>query len=185
MPKTNQHPVISEINALQDIYLHCRSVFPALTDEIVGHCEFTTAPYYLRRGYMAQIKLEKPITPDFLKENRKLVKWINENAIIRLYGIMKYHGFLNNIDQNSAGWKEVDLMRRMRNAFTKTGLNYRPEDPDNIRLKDEVIEHFKLNKNDFTEGEIPTPIDTVVERIFEACRKYIEHIVFSSGALRA
>jgi hypothetical protein len=184
MPKTSQHPAISEINALENIYLRCRSVFPALTDEIIGHCEFTTAPYYLRRGYIAQIKTAKPITPDFLKENRKLVKWINENAIIRLYGIMNYYGFLNKIDKNCSGWKEVDLMRRMRDAFSKTGLNYRPEKPDNVRLKDEVIEYFKLNKNDFTGGEIPTPIDTVVERIFKACRKYIEQISSKSGALR-
>jgi len=179
MPKTNQHPAISEIKALENIYLHCRSFFPALTDDIVGHCEFTTAPYYLRRGYMVQIKTEKPITPDFLKVNRKLVKWINENALIRLYGIMNYYGFLDKINKNYLGWKEVDLMRRMRNAFTKTGLDYRPAVPDNVRLKDEVIEYFKLNKNDFMEGEIPTPIDTVVERIFKACQKYIEQIVSS------
>jgi len=174
MPKVNQKLAISEIKALERIYLQCRSVFPALTDSIIGHSEFTTAPYYVHRGFMAQIKTAKPITQDFIEQNTKLVKWINENAIIRLHGIMNYYGFLNTIDQNCSGWKEVNLMRRMRNAFTKTGLNYRPEDPDNIRLRDEIIEHFKLDKNLYIEGEIPTPIDTVVEKIFKSCRKYIE-----------
>jgi hypothetical protein len=174
MPKLNQKLAISEINALEKIYLQCRSVFPALTDSTIGHSEFTTAPYYLHRGFIAQIKMTRPITQDFLKQHAKLVKWINENAIIRLHGIMYYYGFLKKIDQNCSGWKEVNLMRLMRNAFTKTGLNYRPEDPENIRLRDEVIEHFKLDKNLYKQGEIPTPIDTVVERIFKSCRKYIE-----------
>ena len=175
MPKVNQKPAISEIKALEKIYLQCRSVFPALTDAIIGHSEFTTAPYYLRRGFMAQIKMAKPITKNFIEQNTKLVKWINENAIIRLHGIMNYYGYLNTIDKNCSGWKEVDLMRRMRNAFTKTGLNYRPEDPDNIRLRNEIIEHFQLDKNLYKEGKIPTPIDTVVGEIFSSCQKYVEN----------
>ena len=174
MTKLNQKLAISEINTLETIYLQCRSVFPALTDSIIGHSEFTTAPYYLDRGFIARIKMTRPITPDFIKQHTKLVKWINENAIIRLFGIMKYYGFLNTIDQDCSGWKEVDLMRRMRNAFTKTGLNYRPEDPDNVRLRDEIIDHFKLDENLYKQGEIPTPIDTVVESIFKSCRKYVE-----------
>lgn len=174
MLKLNRELAISEINALETIYLQCRSVFPALPDSIIGRSEFATAPYYLHRGFVARIRTAKPITQHFIDQHTKLVKWVNENAIIRLYGIMNYYGFLKTIDRNCSGWKEVNLMRKMRNAFTKTGLNYRPEDPDNVRLRDEVIEHFKLDKNLYKKGEIPTPIDTVVERIFESCRKYVE-----------
>lgn len=176
MKKTNQKLAISEINSLETIYLQCRSVFPALSKSIVGLCEFSTAPFYIQRGFMVQIKKSKPITADFLEQHTNLVKWINENAIIRLYGIMDYYGFLKKIDKNCAGWKEVDLMRRMRNAFTKTALNYRPEDSKNIRLREEVIETFQLDK-DLYEGKIPTPIDTVVMKIFKSCREYINEKV--------
>ncbi len=127
----------------------------------------------MRRGYKAQIQLQDPITAGFIERNKRLGKWINENAIIRLYGIMNHCGFLSEIDQSLSGWREIDLMRRMRNAFTKTRLNYRPEDPDNIRLREAVIGHFGLKKEDFPEEEIPTPIDTVVEPIFKRCREYI------------
>jgi hypothetical protein len=86
---------------------------------------------------------------------------------------MSYYGFLKKIDQTLPGWREVDLMRRMRNAFTKTPLSYRPEERDNIRLREEVIEHFSLNRENFPEEEIPSPIDTVLEPIFKRCREYI------------
>jgi hypothetical protein len=165
--------VLQELERLQSLLLQCRSVFPTVNQELIGHRRFATAPYYLRHGFKAQIELSQPITAEFIKRNRQLGKWINENALIRLYGILSYHGFLGEIDKTLSGWREINLMRRMRNAFTKTPLNYRPGDTDNIRLRDEVIDYFGLRKEDFPEEEIPTPLDTVVEPIFKGCREYI------------
>jgi hypothetical protein len=164
---------IAELARLQDLYLQCRAVFPTMTQELVGHRHFITAAYYMRRGYAATIELNDPISAEFIERNRRLGKWINENAIIRLWGVMEHHGYLTKIDHTLKGWKEVDLMRRMRNAFTKTSLNYKPTRPQNVRLRAEVIRHFRLNEKEFADGEIPTPIDTVVEPIFNACRAYI------------
>ena len=173
---SNKDPkeAIKEIESLWRTYLFCRSVFPALTNEIIGHNEYQTAPYYTRRGFMVHIQTEIPINAEFVKESKRLGKWINENAIIRLYGIMNFYNFLKKIDQSCQGWKEVDLMRRMRNAFTKTGLDYRPEDPENVRLKKEVMAYFKLDKKLNDEGDIPVPIDTVIEKIFNSCLCYIK-----------
>ena len=167
-------PILEEVNRLESLLLQCRSVFPSLTKKMIGHREFPTAPYYMRRGYKAQIQLEDPITEKFIERNRTLGKWINENALIRLYGIMFYRGFLDKIDQSLMGWREVDLTRRMRDIFTKSRLNYQPNDAKNIRLREEVIKHFRLKKEDFPEGEIPTPIDAVVVKLFNGCREYIK-----------
>ena len=167
-------PILEEVNRLESLLLQCRSVFPSLTKKMIGHREFPTAPYYMRRGYKAQIQLEDPITEEFIERNRTLGKWINENALIRLYGIMFYRGFLDKIDQSLMGWREVDLTRRMRDIFTKSRLNYQPDDGKNIKLRDAVIEHFGLKKEDFPEGEIPTPIDAVVVKLFNGCREYIK-----------
>lgn len=166
-------PVLAEVDALKDLYLQCRSVFPTIDLSLVGQRKFTTAPYYLRRGYAATMELKDPISHEFIKKNLRLGKWINENAIIRLYGIMNHYGFIKKIEHNLPGANEVDLMRRMRNAFTKTSLNYKPHDPDNQKLRRRVISHFGLAEGDFSDGEIPTPINTVVEPIFERCKAYI------------
>lgn len=174
MTNKDKDGVIAEIEALEKIYLQCRAVFPALSDSIIGHNEFTTAPYYLKRGFLAHVRLGSPITKEFIEQNSKLVKWVNENALIRLYGIMNHHGFYDEIDHNRKGSEEVDILRRMRNIFTKTVLNYKPEDSENVRLREKVIAHFKLKKEDYKDGSIPTPIDTVVGKIFRSCKEYIK-----------
>ena len=166
--------ILAELDNLQDIYLQCRSVFPTIDMGHVGYRHITTAPYYMRRGYVATMELKNPITSKFIERNRCIGKWVNENAIIRLYGILEHHGFMKKINHTLPGAKEVDLVRRMRNAFTKTSLNYRPKKQRNLILRNEVINHFRLDESNFTQGEIPTPINTVIEPSFDACREYIK-----------
>jgi hypothetical protein len=165
--------VLEKLDHLQSLLLQCRSIFPTLAQELIGQRAFMTAPYYLSRGYEAQIQLKEPISAEFIERNKQLGQWINENTLIRLYGILNYHGLFRKIDQDLPGGREMDLLRRMRNAFTKTPLNYRPNDKENMRLRKEVIRCFGLKEQNFPEEQIPTPIDTVVEPIFKACREYI------------
>lgn len=171
----NNDSILEEIAELEDLFFQCRSVFPTLTTSSIGKNSFQTAPYYIQKGYKASIALGNPITEDFIERNYKLGKWINENTIIRLHGILKHHGFLEKkIDKTIDGWKEVDLMRRMRNAFSKTSLNYKPNKKENIELRKELINYFNLNIEHSSNNEIPVPIDTVVEPIFKGCIKYIK-----------
>ena len=76
------------------------------------------------------------------------------------------------LGQSLPGWREMDLLRRLRDAFTKTPLNYRPSEPRNVRLREEIIKHFALPAVDVFQDEIPTPIDNVLELIFTRCREY-------------
>jgi len=165
--------IITQIDKLEDIYLQTKSFFPALNDSFIGKSTFDTALYYHQRGYNVTIHTGKEITRDFVRRYNNIGRWINENAIIRLYGILNYHGLLDSVDKTMPGWKEVDIMRRMRNVFTKTQLDYKPNDKENIRLREEVIYHFNLSHDVCSADEIPTPVDKVVQPIFEGCRKYV------------
>jgi len=164
--------VLAEVERLKSLLLECRAVFPTLSADLVGQRVFQTAPYYRSRGYRAEIHLKQPISTDFIHRQRQLGRWINENAVIRLFGILNYHGFFKKLDPSLPGHREMDLLRRMRNAFTKTPLNYQPNDPKNRRLREALIEHFKLEGPDIQE-EIPVPINKVLEPIFTACRDYV------------
>ena len=168
--------IVQDIDRLRGLLLRCRAMFPAITEELLGQQTVQTAPYYSVRGYSAEIRFGTPITTEFLENNRTLGKWLNENALIRLHGILKYHGYFPDdapLDRSREGWREMDLLRLLRNALTKTPLNYRPEDGDNRKLREEIIRHFVLPENDIVEGEIPTPINHVVEPIFDRCKAYV------------
>lgn len=117
--------VEQEIGDLLALLYQSRAVFPTIRADLIGQREFSTAPYYEARGYAATIRLAEPISPDFIEHNRRLGKWMNENALIRLYGILDHHGLLKKSDHSYLGWREVDLLRRIRNALTKTGRGLR------------------------------------------------------------
>ena len=164
--------LLAELDHLNGLLLECRAVFPTMDVDMIGQREFSTAPYYQRRGYRAQIRLEQPISADFIARQRQLGRWINENALIRLYGILNYRGLFKELKKALPGYLEMDVLRRIRNVLTKTSLDYRPDDAENRRLREAVIRHFDLGERDIQE-QIPIPINKVVDPIFEGCRKYI------------
>ncbi len=165
--------LLSKLDRSKRLMMECRSVFPTIGQNSIGRTSFNTAPFYRVHGYNARVELSTPITDEFIERNRQLGKWINENTLIRLYGILYHHGFFAKLDKTLIGCREMDFLRRMRHAFTKTPLNYRPDDKKNVRLRKEILEYFNRPEEDFPEGEIPAPIDTVVLPIFEGCRRYV------------
>lgn len=164
--------VLQHVDFLNSLLLESRAVFPTLGADSIGQRMFRTAPYYQSRGFDAQIQLREPISAEFIQRHRQLGRWINENALIRLYGVLHYHGFFTKLASELPGYPEMDLLRRLRNTLTKTPLNYRPHDPDNVKLREVVIERFNLKDEDAQE-EIPLPINKVIEPLIEGCRRYI------------
>jgi hypothetical protein len=170
----NVDQIIDEIDDLRDIFLQCKSLFPVLSDQLVGKNSFQTAPYYQSRGYNVSIHTGKPITKDFIDRYSQIGRWINENAIIRLFGILNYYkhvGQKYQIDKGLPGWEHVRYCCRIKNVITKTRLNYEPDTEKNIRLKEELISYYKLNPDQYK--NIPTPIDKVIEQIFNGCKEYL------------
>ncbi len=167
--------IIREIEELQDIFLATRSFFPALSDSLLGRKSFPTADYYRAKGYNVEIHTKEPITKAFMEKYGKIGKWLNENAIIRLYGILHYHkqvGDNSRLVGNLPGYKDIRFCCWIRNVITKTKLNYDPEKNESTRLQQELISYYGLKPEDYREG-IPTPVNQVVERIFEGCKEYL------------
>jgi hypothetical protein len=173
---THADKIIGEIDELEDIYLRCKSIFPKIHPSLVGRQSFPTAPYYKWRGYNVNISIGAPITPEFIDQYAKVGNWINENAIIRLFGILHYYKLVGKttIDKNLPHHEQLRYCAWIRNVITKTKLNYEPDDEsENLKLKKEIISFYRLSANEYEEGEIPTPTDSVIKPMFEGCRKYI------------
>lgn len=173
----NVDQIIAEIDELQDIFLHCRSFFPTLSDNLIGKTSFPTADYYVFKGYAVFIQTGDPITKDYINKYAKIGKWLNENAIIRLFGILHYHdqvGDNNPLLPDLLGYKDIRFCCWIRNVITKTKLNYKPESDNNIKLREELISYYGLTPDDFKDGVIPTPVNKVVEKIFNGCKTYLK-----------
>lgn len=64
MNKFTAKDVIEKIYSLEDIYLRCKCIFPAMTSDMIGFTSFKTAPYYKWRGYNISINLDNEISQD-------------------------------------------------------------------------------------------------------------------------
>ena len=173
---SNVASIIAEIDELEDYYLKCKSIFPRIDHSLIGELSFKTAQYYSRLGYDAAVRLDKPITSQFIKAHAKVGNWINENSIIRLFGILHYHGFVGkaSINKEISGWEHVRFCCWFRNVITKTNINYEPSpNSKNEPLRNEIISFYQLSPDEYEVGEIPTPTDSVIRPMFAGCRNYI------------
>jgi hypothetical protein len=71
------------------------------------------------------------------------------------------------------GLNLIDILRRLRRYFSHT-RRFNPEDPDQIKLRDRIIEHFQLEIYDT--DILPIPTDKVVEVIFIRAKKYVDQL---------
>jgi len=173
---TEVEQIIQEIDNLEDIYLSCKSIFPKLHESLIGKTEFPTAPYYQKRGYNIKINTGKVIDKEFINKYAETGNWINENSIIRLFGILTYHQQVGGnaaIDKSLPGWEDIRFCCWIRNMITKTNLNYQPKIPKNIELRKDIISYYELKEEDYIDGEIPTPIDKAIQPMFDGCRNYL------------
>ncbi len=172
---SNVDQIIAEIDKLQDIFLQAKSFFPALGDSLIGRTCSSTADYYTFKGYKVFITTETPITKEFMEQYARIGKKLNESAIVRLFGILQRHdqvGEKNLLLKDLPGYKDIRFCCWIRNVITKTKLSYDQESEDNTKLREELISHYGLRPEDSKEG-IPTPVNQIVEKIFEGCKTYL------------
>ena len=170
----NTSEIIKEIDLIWKYHLKVRSHFPFTRKGDIGKRIIESAPYYAFYGFTIKYDYGKRLESKDLEEINRLSNWLNQNALIRLYALMNYFEFVGeaiSIDQSVKGWKELDLLRRLRNLFAHTDGKFNKDDNDQIFLVKEIKSYFGLIENSF--DHIPISIDKVIEPIFEGCKEYI------------
>jgi hypothetical protein len=168
--------IINEIDLIWGYHLEVRAHFPFARPGDIGKRIIESSPYYFFRGHAIKYDYGKELDAEDIKQINEVSNWLNQNALIRLYALMNYHGFVSEkikIDQSIRGCKELDLLRRLRNHFAHTDGRYNINDEDQISLVDEIEEYFGLIQDKF--DHIPISIDQVIEPIFEGCKEYVQN----------
>ena len=173
MNKNDINEIINEIDQIWKFHLNVRSHFPYARNEDIGKRTIESSSYYDLHGFSIKYDYGKNLEKKDIIYLNSLSNWINQNALIRLYALMNYCSFVSDtikIDQSIDGWKELDLLRRLRNHFAHTDGRLNNIDKDQNELANEIIAYFNLDKN--TYDHIPITINKVIKPIFDGCRKY-------------
>lgn len=152
-----------------------RSVSPYLKDFMVNRRDSPTAPYYKNRGYSATVWFDDPLTPEKIKVINLATHWVNQGFVVRLYAFLEYCGVYKKIFYELDGHDEIDILRWLRKWFAHTSGYYDPNDDKRRKTYERVIDHFKLNREHYSEDErlFPIPIDAVLGPLVEGCKRYV------------
>lgn len=175
MKSNSSKTILKEIDILKTNFTSCRAYFPHIPEKQIGSRRLKTAPFYWNKGFAVTLSSSKPLTKKDIQKNNEIGHWINENVVVRLCAILQSHRILSekvSIDKSIDGWKEVDLLRRLRDVIAHTSGRYNPNKRKHKRLLKELVSHFGLSNGN--RKEFPLDIDKVIYPLFEGCNGYVQ-----------
>ena len=163
--------LLSDMETLKKNFLNTKVYFPYMEKNMLGKKSKTTPPFYINKGFNIKFIFNQPITEKHIRNNNEVSGWINQNFIVRLYALLDFYKVTNKIDQSLDGWKEVDLLRRLRNIFAHTSVKFNSRNKEHNRLGNELVSYFNIHE--MIPNKFPIPIDKVCIPIYDGCVRYI------------
>ena len=178
MKSKSMDTLLEEMDLLKTNFTYCRAYFPAMCNNMKGHSSLHTPEFYVAHlGFCITSYFDQPLTEERIHKNHEIGHWINQNVIVRLCALLESYHILSKticIDKSLRGWKDLDLLRRLRNHFAHGSGKYDSNDGEQRKLAQELICHFKLGNNLEDLTGFPLPIDEVIHPLFEGCKKYVQ-----------
>jgi hypothetical protein len=87
------------------------------------------------------------------------------------------------IEKKVDGWKEVELLRRLRNKFSHGSGTYRATIGEDRKLCKAVVEHFNVSDREppDSSGWFPIPIKGVLVKLAAGCERYVRALGSKTG----
>src|SRR5690606_4015470 len=119
---SNASEVLELIDRQLDFHVQARAYFPYMGNSPVGQSSFRTPPFYSVRGHDMSFHFDQPLTQGDVDRIRAIGHWINQNYFVRLCALLESFGIIpregdGRLDQSLPGFDDVDIVRRLRNAF--------------------------------------------------------------------
>jgi len=165
--------LLDAINHLWNVFNHCKANFPAISDDAKDAQVLRTPDFYLNQGYDNILhKYPMPLTEEKIKDVNHSGHWLNQNALIRLYAVLDSHGAMQEIDPDIEESKYIELIRHLRNSFAHGSGKYSKSKKKHRKTMEKIGE--VLNRNIDNETDWPLAIDTVLQPLFEGCKRYVD-----------
>lgn len=169
--------LLKNLDILNENLINCRAYFPYMSQHNTGAIEIITAPYYGNRGFNIKFQFDQPLNEAHIAKNNEIAAWINQNFIIRLYALLDSYSATNKIDKSVDGWKDVDLVRRLRNVFVHKNGRYDPGNARDRKLAEELKKHLGVREILNNGNEFGLSIDTGIGPLFKGCKKYVKGLI--------
>lgn len=102
--------VITEIETQWEYHLMTRAIFDS---QFPNRIEYSSAPFYEDHGINIHVKILNTKSDAFKRSSKGIARWLNQNYVIRLYGIIDSTGILK--DDKVKDLDVIKLLKLLRN----------------------------------------------------------------------
>jgi hypothetical protein len=164
--------ICKEVERQWEYHLLARGAFPINPE---GLTEYQSSDFYIEHGVLMKVSIPGPMSPVMQRGLAGIHQWLNQNYIIRLYGILDQYKVL------TAGKKlnnpYINILYGLRQKIGAHSSGYRnPKDYDARKLTKLIQEHLDPSIGDERVHHFNLAIDTVLYKMKEDCIKFIRSL---------
>lgn len=106
----DKESIIKEIETQWEYHLMTRAIFDS---QFPNRIEYSSESFYFVQGIDFQVKILDTKSEAFIRSSKGIARWLNQNYVIRLYGIIDSTGILN--DEMVKNLEVCRLLKHLRN----------------------------------------------------------------------
>jgi hypothetical protein len=162
--------VCDEINRQWENHLTSRAVFYSGMDLSVACKE--SPSYYVQKGIDIKFQLPTPLTPILKRTLVDAPNWLNQNYIIRLFGILDAPGLIRAGKDQSNQYTEIVALLRSRVGAHSSGT-HKITKGDSKKAQELIHEHLDdgFSLDDLERFNLS--INTVLEPLKDQCIEFV------------
>ena len=172
--------IIEAINDTWKGFFKCRSHFPLIPENYIGHKMIPMSPFYMRGGHKVEIRFDCAINKKMYLEIISTAHWINQNFIVRLYATLESFQIISNdkkikIDFDLDGATHVDMVRRLRNRIAHSSGQFDSKNKKDCKTLEVMNDILVRNYKPGGRTNWPLSIDFVLTPLRDGCIRYVEN----------
>jgi hypothetical protein len=167
--------ICEEVERQWEYQLLARAAFPINPEKL---SEYQSGDFYKEQGVKMNVSFPSPLTPVMQCALEGIHQWLNQNYIIRLYGILdQYKVIQAGKESTEPISKPINILYQLRQKVGAHSSGYRnPRSNDARRLTRIIQENIDLSIGDEQARHFNLAIDTVLFEIKQGCVEFVQSL---------
>jgi hypothetical protein len=165
--------ICEEVENQWEYHLLARAAFPSNIME--GIPEYESPPFYIQQGIRMKVCVPVPLSPVMERGIDGIAHWLNQNYIIRLFGILDEYRVITAGKEASNPYTHIlAILRHNVGAHSRGYRN--PERTEVPKVTQLIQEHLDPSVLAEDVRHFNLSIDTVLHRLKEHCVRFVRSL---------
>jgi hypothetical protein len=167
--------ICEEVERQWEYHLLARAAFPSSLMEVLS--EYESGKFYAEHGVQLKVSVPVSLSPIMQRGLEGIAHWLNQNYIIRLYGILDEYKIIKAWKQSESQDKDdpcIEILYLLRPKVGAHSRGYRnPKKSDVQKVTRLIQKHLDSSVEDESVRHFLLAIDTVLYNLKEHCKDFV------------